>query len=194
MWADRHRALVATATALVLCVAMASCTPTESTGSEEPHMTPREGRDKVVELVINSTKQLDVTGWAPRIVAWAQGCGTDGAAYGYDQWAPAGTDLEGDARRVGDYWKSLGMSVRITDTTPYPTVYGEGGPVLRAAFDTALGDFYHIDAIAYCEPGDAYELNVQDEAERDAGKVLPGDEGLIPNPDNQPPTPAPVAP
>ncbi|AGW42078.1 hypothetical protein O159_21360 [Leifsonia xyli subsp. cynodontis DSM 46306] len=149
-------------------------------------MTPREGRDAVVDFVIGTTKQLHITGWWPRSgPVWADECGLGGgvlgASYSYDHWAPRGTDHQGDAERVAAYWESLGMSVRITDSTPSPTVYGSGGPVLRADFDTNASDnSYSGGALAPCSPGDAWELNEEDGAERDRGKVLPGDEGVIP--------------
>ena len=153
--------------------------------SSENAVSAREGRDRAVELVINTTKQLDATGWWPRNgVAWAQECslgsGEKGASYGYDRWAPQGTNHVEDAKRVAEYWKSLGMTVRTVNPTTHPTVFAEGGPVLRAEFDTEASDkSYSIGATAPCSPGDAYELNVEDQAERDQGKVLPGDEGVV---------------
>ncbi|WP_416404893.1 hypothetical protein [Arthrobacter sp. LFS091] len=151
----------------------------------EETISAREGRDRVVELVINTTKQLDVTGWWPRNgVAGAQECylgkGEKGASYGYDHWAPQGTNHIEDAKRVAEYWKSLGMTVRTVNPTTHPTVYGEGGPVLRASFDTdRLREYYDVGAVAPCSPGDAVTLNDEDETERKQGKVLPGDEGVV---------------
>ncbi|WP_156507298.1 hypothetical protein [Arthrobacter sp. OY3WO11] len=150
-------------------------------------MTAREGRDRVVELVMNTTKQLKVTGWWPRNgVAWAQECslgegeGEEGASYGYDRWAPQGTEHIEDAKRVAEYWESLGMTVRTVNPTTHPTVFAEGGPVLRASFDTDASDkSYSIGATAPCSPGEAVALNDEDEAERNQGKVLPGDEGIV---------------
>ncbi|WP_181026435.1 hypothetical protein [Rathayibacter tritici] len=116
------------------------------------------------------------------------GDGMKGASYSYDLWAPAGTDVEGDARKVAEFWESLGMTVRVTDTTPRPTVYGEGGPVLRASFDTgAVENQYNIGAVMPCSPGDAEQLLDDDNAQRDAGAVLPGDEGVVPKPDPRDP-------
>ena len=164
-------------------------TMSEKTTPEKKTITAREGRDRVVELVINTTKQLDVTGWWPRNgVAGAQECslgnGEEGASYSYDHWAPQGTEHIEDAKRVAEYWKSLGMTVRTVNPTTHPTVFAEGGPVLRAEFDTDASDkSYSIGATAPCSPGDAWELNVEDQAERDQGEVLPGDEGVIPKAD-----------
>ncbi|AGW42723.1 hypothetical protein O159_28490 [Leifsonia xyli subsp. cynodontis DSM 46306] len=171
-------------------------------GEEKNTMTPREGRDAVVDLVISTTKQLAVTGWWPRNgPVWADECslggGVLGASYSYDHWAPRGTDHTGDARKVADYWKSLGMTVRILDQGG-PVVYGSGGPVLRADFDTHAADnSYRVGALAPCSPGDFWELNEEDQAERDQGKVLPGDEGVIPYEQwntPRPPTPTPEPP
>ncbi|AZZ56211.1 hypothetical protein C7V51_10185 [Rathayibacter iranicus] len=95
-------------------------------------------------------------------------------------------DFEGDARKVAAYWQSLGMSVRITDSTPRPTVYAEGGPVLRASFMTGTtDDSYRIGAVAPCAPGDAVGILREDNAQRDAGVMLPGDEGVVPKPSSR---------
>ncbi|WP_146361250.1 hypothetical protein [Arthrobacter yangruifuii] len=162
-----------------------ACAETEPS----PAISAREGRDRVVELVFNTAEQLDVTGWWPRNgAAWAQECtpesshglGDATASYSYDRWAPQGTDHVEDAQRVAEYWESLGMTVRTINPTKDPVVFAEGGPVLRAEFDTdAPEQSYSISAIAPCSPGDAYTLNEEDSAERDQGKVLPGDEGLV---------------
>ncbi|MGJ4843083.1 hypothetical protein [Leifsonia sp. Le1] len=99
-----------------------------------------------------------------------------GAAYSHARWAPAGTDPIDDARRVSDYWESLGMFVYTVNADTTPTVFAEGGPVLRASFDTdAAKHSYRIGAIMPCGPGDDVALNEEDDAERDQGKVLPGD-------------------
>ncbi|WP_194265959.1 hypothetical protein [Arthrobacter yangruifuii] len=181
--------------AAVLLVGMTGCAEKGSNTTMSEKNTPeeaisaREGRDRVVELVFNTAEQLDVTGWWPRNgAAWAQECtpesshglGDATSAYSYDRWAPQGTDHIEDAKRVSEYWESLGMTVRTINPTKDPVVFAEGGPVLRAEFDTdAPEQSYSISAIAPCSPGDAYTLNEEDSAERDQGKVLPGDEGLV---------------
>lgn len=187
-----HIRILTSATAvLMMGMTLTACAEKEpgNTMSEkatpERTMTAREGRDRVVELVINTTKQLELTGWWPRNgVAWAQECslgeGEEGAGYGYDRWAPQGTEHIADAKRVAEYWESLGMTVRTVNPTTHPTVFAEGGPVLRASFDTDASDkSYSIGATARCSPGDAVALNDKDEAERNQGKVLPGDEGIV---------------
>lgn len=187
----RMRTLTAVTAVLMMGMTMAACAEKEpnTTVSEktmpEKTISAREGRDRTVELVINTTKQLDVTGWWPRNgVAWAQECshgrGDAGASYSYDRWAHQGTDHIEDAKRVAEYWKSLGMAVRTVNPTTHPTVFAEGGPVLRAEFDTDAADkSYSVGATAPCSPGDAMALNDEDEAARKQGKVLPGDEGLV---------------
>jgi predicted small lipoprotein YifL len=185
------RTLTAAMAVLMMGMTIAGCAEKEpnTTMSEKPTpektLTAREGRDRVIELVINTTKQLDVTGWWPRNgVAGAQECslgkGEEGASYSYDHWAPQGTNHIDDAKRVAEYWKSLGMTVRTVNPTTHPTVFAESGPVLRAEFDTDASDkSYSVGATAPCSVGDAWELNVEDQAERDQGKVLPGDEGVV---------------
>ncbi len=201
------RTLTAAIVVLMMGMTITACAEKEpeTTMSEkttpEKTITAREGRDRVVELVINTTKQLDVTVWWPRNgVAGAQECslgnGEEGATYGYDHWAPQGTEHIEDAKRVAEYWESLGMTVRTVNPTTHPTVFAEGGPVLRASFDTNAADkSYRVGATAPCSAGDAWELNVEDQAERDQGKVLPGDEGVIPkaDPRDTPTTPTPPA-
>lgn len=147
-------------------------------------MSPREGRDKVVELVVDTTQQLDIGGWwardgesVPDVCSLVGGA--QGASYSYSQEAPEGTDFLEDARRVAAYWESLGMSVRVVDSTRRPAVFGEGGPVLRASFDTgAAAGTYRVDAVARCAPGYAAGMLREDNAQREAGVVLPGDEGV----------------
>jgi hypothetical protein len=154
-------------------------------GKEKKRMSAREGRDKLVEFVMNTTEQLDVTGWWPRNgVAWADECSlggdVSGASYGYDRWAPEGSDHIADAKRVSDYWESLGMRVRTINPTTSPTVFAEGGPVLRASFATDMPEnSYMVGAVMPCGPGDWEKLNDEDDAERANGVVLPGDEGLL---------------
>jgi len=185
------RILTAVTAVLMMEMTITACAEKEPNATMSDKATPekttsaREGRDRAVELVINTTKQLDVTGWWPRNgVAGAQECslgsGEKGASYRYDHWAPQGTNHVEDAKRVAEYWKSLGMTVRTVNPTTHPTVFAEGGPVLRAEFDTDASDkSYSVGATAPCSPGDAWELNVEDQAERDQGKVLPGDEGVV---------------
>lgn len=163
-------------------------------------MSPREERDKVVQLVVETTKQLDVQGWWPRNgAARPDVCslagGDTGASYSYSHWAPEGTDFAGDAKKVAAYWESLGMVVRVEDSIPRPMVFGSGGPVLRAVFVTGgVEDSYHVDAVARCAPGYAGGILREDNAQREAGVVLPGDEGVVEKPSlrKKPATPAPT--
>ncbi|PPH55070.1 hypothetical protein C5D25_16635 [Rathayibacter sp. AY1D7] len=183
-----QRTGVALTVAALLVMSMTACA-TEKEARPVSTMSPREGRDRVVEFVRDSAGRLDVEGWWPRSgAARPDVCGpgdrVSGASYSYAWWAPAGTDVEGDARKVADYWESLGMTVRVTDSTPRPTVYGQGGPVLRASFVTgAVEEMYMIGAEMPCAPGDFESLLLEDEAQRAAGAVLPGDEGVVPKPD-----------
>ena len=168
---------------------LTSCAEDEPNTLSVKKISDREGRDRVVELVFNTAEQLDVTGWWPRNgAAWAQECtpesshgrGDATASYSYGRWALQGTDHIGDAKRVAEYWESLGMTVSTINPTKDPVVFAEGGPVLRAEFDTdAPEQSYSIGATAPCSPGDAFTLNEEDSAARDQGKVLPGDEGLV---------------
>lgn len=160
-----------------------------SCAQEEEKMTPQEGRDRMVEFVKSTTAQTHLPGWSPRDgVATPGSCalgeGRTGAGYNYGLEAPRGADRTGDARLVADYWESLGMTVRIVNQSTSPTVFAEGGLVLRATFDTDASDGrYRVGAVAPCAPGDAVALLKEDEAQRKNGKVFPGDEGVVPKAD-----------
>jgi len=166
---------------LLVAFAMTVCAGCTS----EAEIGAREGRDRVVKLVVDTAGLLGGEAWnARKGAAWAEGCSlggeVKGAHYSFDLWAPRGERGIEDARRVAAYWKTLGMNVWVTDT-PYPTVFGEGGPALRASFMTGAPDnAYNVGAVAPCAPGDAFELNNRDDAARDRGHALPGDEFLVP--------------
>lgn len=172
-----------------IAILMAAGAMSVSCAKEEPTMTPREGRDQMVEFVKTTTVQTHMNGWWPRNGAAVAGeCGLgngeEGASYNFDLAAPKGSDHVAMARLVADYWESLGMTVRIVNPSKNPVVFAEGGPVLRAMFDTfGPDDLYLIGAVAPCAPGDAVALNEEDEVERKSGKILPGDEGVVPRED-----------
>ncbi|PPI47572.1 hypothetical protein C5E08_07850 [Rathayibacter iranicus] len=137
----------------------------------------------MVEFVRDSAAVVPAEGWstgegAPRANVCGLGWGSTGAQFAYTYWALPNSDFNGDAQRVAEYWRSLGMSVRVTDSTPWPTVYGEGGPVLRASFDTSSSwdGRYSMDAVSRCEPGDSDELNRSYQRRQAEGEVQPGDE------------------
>src|SRR5699024_7799783 len=113
--------------------------------------------------------------------ATPKGCmlnnGQEGAAYHFTLWSSERSqDPETDAQQVADYWESLGISTRTADHGGNPVVYGTGGPVLRASFNTASGEFYRIGAVAPCAPGDAVELKQEANERRKDGERFPGDE------------------
>lgn len=120
-------------------------------------LTPQEGRETVVDLVLATIEQLAHTRWWPSGSACpAEVCSASGAgaAYGFDLWAPQSSNPAVDALRVAHYWESLGMTVLIVDGSARPTVRGEGGPVLRANFDTGvIANLYCVTAITPCLPG-----------------------------------------
>lgn len=146
-------------------------------------VSPEENRLGVVEFVKGSAAVVPGDGWStiegsPRADRCGLGWGSKGARFAYTYWARPGADVDGDAQRVAEYWRSLGMSVRVTDSTSWPTVYGEGGPVQRASFDTSSpwNDRYTIGAVSWCQPGDWAELNRSYRRRAQEGEVQPGDE------------------
>ncbi|AND15592.1 hypothetical protein C5D18_05850 [Rathayibacter tritici] len=93
------RRVLSAATAVVLVVMVSACAA-EREARPVSTMSPREGRDRVVEFVRDSAGRLDVEGWSPRTGEarpdeCGLGDGVKGASYSYDLWAPAGTDVEG---------------------------------------------------------------------------------------------------
>ncbi|MFN3948954.1 hypothetical protein [Microbacterium sp.] len=127
-------------------------------------MSPTDASDALVATVEATAEVLDVTGWnwdgAPEV----GNCGARRGervnwTYGYGAPPPDG-DHNADAQKVADYWRSLGMDVRIAES-PVPSVYATGGPVRGLSFITAPGDYY-IAGTSLCVPGDADEIRKQD--------------------------------
>lgn len=134
------------------------------TASEEETVTPSEARDTLIRTIEDTAAQLDVKGWNRDHAAEVGNCGAqrgERVNYSYGAGAPAPDgDHAANARTVADYWRSLGMEVRIVDAPAY-VVYGTGGPVEGLSFSTAPGNYY-IAGESSCVPGDADELRKQD--------------------------------
>ena len=122
-------------------------------------MTPDEARDMLVATIADTAALIDGPDWAETSVPAAQEClvgGARGTKYGYDVSAPRpDRDRLADVTKVAEYWKSLGMSVRI-DVPSGPVVYGAGGPVQNIDFSTDPGD-YGIGGTSLCAPGEVDE-------------------------------------
>src|SRR5699024_3043790 len=150
--------------------------------NQESVMDVIEQRDVVVSFVVDTTEQLTAGNWEANTgTASPQGCtmdnGEEGAAYTFKLWSTERSDdPDSDVQLVVDYWESLGTSTRVTDHGGNPVVYGTGGPVLRASFNTASGEFYRIGAVAPCTPGDATQLKREAKEGRRNGERFPGDE------------------
>lgn len=127
-------------------------------------MSPGGARDALVGVVEESAAQLDVTGWARSHAPEVGNCGTRSSeranySFVYGVPAPVGKH-EDDARKIAEYWQSLGMEVRLVESPAY-VVYGSGGPVGGLTFSTGPGNYY-IAGESLCVPGDAAELRKQD--------------------------------
>jgi len=127
-------------------------------------MSPEQARDALVSTVEESASLLNVRGWtwdgAPEVGNCGQRSGERvNYTYGYGAPPPDG-DRAADAQKIADYWRSLGMEVRVVDK-PLIVVYASGGPVGGLSFSTAPGD-YHIAGTSLCVPGDASEIRKQD--------------------------------
>lgn len=131
---------------------------TAACGTEkEAVMTPDEARDALVATIENTASKLNVDGWNRDRSPEPGNCGERRGElvnfmYGYGAPSP-GTDFGADAQIVADYWRSLGMDVRVV-AAPVYTVYGTGGPVEGLSFSTAPGDYY-ISGTSLCVEGDA---------------------------------------
>lgn len=124
-------------------------------------MNPSEARDALTRTIEDTAAQLDVPGWNRDHAPEVGDCGERRANYTYGFGAPApDSDHAADARIVADYWRSLGMQVRVVEDPLY-VVYGTGGPVGGLSFSTAPGDYY-IAGESLCVPGDADEIRKQD--------------------------------
>lgn len=120
-------------------------------------MTPDEARDALVATIENTASKVNVGGWNHDRSPEPGDCGERRGErvdfmYGYGAPSP-GTGFEADAQTVADFWRSLGMQVRIVDDPVY-TVYATGGPIEGLSFSTAPGDYY-ISGTSLCVEGDA---------------------------------------
>jgi hypothetical protein len=197
-------------TLAVLAVAVLARFPPD-TWNEGPGPTPQESRTGVVDLVRATAALLPEEHWWPRngpvsVYPCALRRGERGVQYDFDlhirrmseedAGLPAAPAREAAAELVADHWRELGMTVTIAGNRGrVPTVYGSGGPVLRADFATDGPDeTYSVGAVSACARGDADELLAEEDAQRAAGIVLPGDEGIVgpsdpPDPESSPPRP-----
>lgn len=121
-------------------------------------MTPHEARDQLVTTIEDTGALLDVPGWKRASAPTIQECdGGNGVkdGYSYSSPPPDGDHLA-DANTVANYWRSLGMTVRV-DTSSDPVVFATGGPVTGLSFGTGPGNYY-IRGSALCVPGNADDL------------------------------------
>lgn len=127
-------------------------------------MTTDQARDALVTTIENSASKIDVVGWNRDSAAEVGNCGShrgERVNYMYGYGAPApDNDRAADALIIADYWRSLGMQVRVVESPAY-VVYATGGPVQGLSFSTAPGDYY-IAGTSLCVPGDADEIRKQD--------------------------------
>lgn len=122
-------------------------------GAKEEQMTPDEARDSLTTISHDTAELLDIDGWkesgAPSVGSCSGGLNW---AYIYGAPIPDSAPLE-DAQTVADYWKGLGMTVRI-NTEHDPVVFATGGPLQGIRFSTGPGSYY-FSGTSLCVPGDA---------------------------------------
>ncbi len=162
--ADTRRArrrVVVTAAARAVS-ALSAC----ANGPQE-EITPEASRQALIAVVQDTATLLAADGWdeiSPPV--WGP-CSLDSDEGANVAWAYAReplTDHESNAKKVADYWESLGMAVRIVSEPAY-SVYATGGPVDGLAFHTEPG-LYGLSGTSQCVPGDAVDLIDEQQGER----------------------------
>lgn len=120
------RCVVLSVTVFVASLQLTSCVAASQAATDV-----KAARDSLVATVENSAAQLDVAGWSQSHAPEVGDCGSTGgerANYSFTYGAPApSSDRAADARKVADYWRSLGMQVRLVESPDF-VVYGSGGP------------------------------------------------------------------
>ena len=159
------RGLRLSAVALVPVVAVVLLAACSTDPGEE--MTPQQSREMFMTVVRDTAALLSEDGWAEiSPPSWAS-CAVGGGEGAKTDWFYARdplTDHAANAKKVADYWASLGMRVR-TVSEPNYSVYATGGGIDGVAFHTAPG-LYGISGSSLCVPGDSFELMKQDNAKR----------------------------
>lgn len=139
---------------VALALSLAACAT--NMGDE---MTPQESREAFVALVKDTASLVAPEGWAELGEPGWSSCSAGGGEGASTDWSYARdplTDHEAIAKKVADYWESLGMQVRVV-TEPNYSVYATGGVADAVAFHTAPG-LYAISGSARCMPGNAKDL------------------------------------
>ncbi len=161
----RTRWAVTTVAVALTTMMLSGCTQ-----SKGETMTPHEARDALVSTITDSAALLNITGWAatgPEGGNCGATAGTD-VNYNYVYGAPQpGSDHnhDADAKKIADYWTSLGMTVRtVINPEGDPVVYGTGGPVDGLRFVTAAPGNYFFGGTSLCVPGNADELRPEQSA------------------------------
>jgi hypothetical protein len=145
--------------AVLTAAAVAVLTVSACTSDQGEQMTPQDSRQKLITAIQDTAALLAADGWdeiSPP--AWGP-CSLDTGEGANVTWAYAReplTDHESNAKKVADYWESLGMEVRIVSDPVY-SVYATGGPVEGLAFHTEPG-LYGLSGTSQCVPGDAVNL------------------------------------
>jgi hypothetical protein len=117
-------------------------------------MTPQEARDQLVEVVKATAEQVTPDGWSdmgsPTWGACSVGGGDGVKSSWYYTHEPL-SDHDTNAQKVAEYWKSLGMDVRVVND-PTISVYAEGGAATAISFHTEPG-LYTVSGTSVCVPG-----------------------------------------
>lgn len=148
----KRRALAAVAVFITLV--LTSCSAKENV------MTPEQAREQTLEILQATIAASGASDWVldRDDVPLPQQCeidGKEGVAFNHGGYAVTeGSDPAADARRVADYWTSVGIDARVV-SDPVPRVFGGGGPVDAISFSTSPG--YTISVGGTCVPGNAFD-------------------------------------
>lgn len=148
--------------ACILPIGLTACD-----GSDAKQQSSEEVEEQLVVTMVHTGERLPTREWQPQSGRPAPGpCGEKGKAlFSWSLIAEPDESHLIDAETVRDYWKSLGMDVRLVKD-PVPTVYARGGGFRSMSFSTAPG-LYHLSGTSLCFPGDSAELE-------DRPKASPG--------------------
>lgn len=137
------------AAALMLATTLAGC-DTEG----DVRMTSDQVRDALESLITDTAAQMGDATWDEVVGRpYSKSCGSEERVkFSYSINTSLGVDPRADAKKVADYWQSLGMSVKISDG-PVLAVFGSGGPVSAVSFGTGPA-VYSISGTSRCSTGE----------------------------------------
>lgn len=145
-------------TTLVLLACILPFGLTACDGADAKQQSSEEVEEQLVTTMVRTGERLPTREWQPQSGRPApEPCGEKGKAqFSWSLIAEPDESHLTDAETVRDYWRSLGMNVRLVKD-PVPTVYARGGGFTSMSFSPAPG-LYHLSGTSLCFSGDSAEL------------------------------------